>query len=275
LPGSSTIKGRTRSTDRCAPGSSIGGVIQWADEHFPYIDTDAHDAVYRFSLDVPVTEHVLIGDCLNLGGIGSHVIDDLIAQYEEPVEAGLRSLGKHIDRLVKLTPDATIHWIWGNHDNRLQRFARKHPAWRGIIDNPLQLLKGFDFCQNTDKVRIHQMDDPEESFSIGHMAFNHGHYTGKHCACQHVEAYGSSVTFGHSHTQQMFTTVKKGSIPIAGYTIGHMMSKEGRRYLNGRPHRWVTGFAYMEYDRKTGLFTQHLIPIVDGGFFWNGRRYGR
>ena len=257
------------------PVRRLGGVVQWSDEHHPYIDEAAHEAIYGFCAKNKVTEHVLIGDCLNLGGISRHVIDDLVQQYEEPVVAGLQSLGRHIDRIAKTNPNVPIHWIWGNHDDRLVKFSRKYPAWRGILDDPARMLLGFTDCKNVGRLKIHQMDDPEENFTIGHMAFAHGYYVGKHCACQHVEAYGAAITFGHSHTMQMFTSVKKGITPIAGYCIGHLMSKEGRKYLKGRPHRWVVGFGYMEYDRDTGTFTQHLIPIIDGRFFFAGKVYGK
>lgn len=249
----------------------IGRVVTWSDSHHPFIDPIAHEAVYGFCrgrTDV----HVHIGDCLDLGGIGHHVEADLVAQYEDPVLAGLLSLGKHFNHLFKITPKAHIIWIFGNHTDRLFRFVKKNPAWRGIIDDPIGLLKSFGGCSRADRIEIVHLTDYTEDFKIGKMHFCHGFSTGKHVACTHVEAYDESVTFGHAHTMQMFTKVKRGN-PKAGYCVGHMLSEQARRYLKGAPARWVTGFAYMEYDMKTGNFTQHLLPIVDGGFFYGGKYY--
>ena len=252
----------------------LGKVIIWSDEHHPYIDGGAHEAIYQFAKDVRPDYHILIGDCLNLGGISRHVQDDLIAQYEEPVEEGLVSLGKHINKLWEITPRAKIVWIWGNHDERLRTFARRHPSWRGIVDDPIKLLRGFGDCSKAGRIDLVQLDDADDEWKLGKMHFCHGHYTGKHCAAATVEAYSEAVTFGHAHTMQMFTAVRK-KLPVAGYCVGHLMSREARKYLKGRPVRWVTGFGYMEYDRDGGEFTQHLLPIVHGQFRYGGKTYGK
>jgi len=252
--------------------SDIGTVIVWSDEHHPCIDEGAHEAVYAFSKDKQPDYHVHIGDCLDLGGIGHHVTNDFIAQYEHPVEAGLVSLGRHFNRLAKITPKSKIVWIIGNHDDRLDRFAQANPAWRGIVDRPLKLLRGFGDCTVTDRIKVVRLDDFEDDFKIGKMHFCHGFSACLHVASKTVDAYDESITFGHAHTMQMFTRVKKHK-PRAGYCVGHMMSKEGRRYLKGTPVRWVTGFGYMEYLKKNGNFNMYLMPIIDGGFIYGGKYY--
>ena len=248
------------------------GAVQWSDLHCPHEDTEAVEAILEFSKKWKPQHHVIIGDALNLSGISRHVQDDLIEQYTETVESCLKNFGSIVDRIVKINPNAKINWIWGNHDERLRAFVAKHPSWRGVLDKPLKMLHSFGECRHADRVRLVQFDDPEEHFVLGKMAYVHGHYVGKHCASQHVEAYGESVTFGHSHTMQMFTAVRRGE-PVAGYCIGHLMSKSGRRYLKGRPHRWVTGFAYLEWDEGSLDYTQHLLPIVNGQFRFAGKVY--
>ena len=248
-------------------------VVQWPDLHCPHEDQEAVCAVMEFCRVWKPDMHIILGDALNLSGISSHVQDDLIEQNEDKTADGLISFGRIIDEIFKITPNAEVVWTWGNHDERLLRFVRKHPSWKGILDKPLELLEFFGKCKNAQRVRIVQMSDNEEEFRVGKMSFVHGHYTGKHCAAQHVEAYGESITFGHTHTMQLFTTVRRGR-PIAGFTPGHLMNKNGRKYLKGRPTRWVTGFAFMETDKESGSYTQHLIPIVDGMFNFAGRRYG-
>jgi len=250
----------------------VRGVVQLSDLHCPHVDKPALQAVTKFIAQWKPERVVLIGDALNLSGISRHVQNDLIEQVEDRVDTGLSSLTSVLDDVVRAAPGVHFDWIWGNHDERLRAFVQKNPSWRGIIDEPLRLLKEFGGCRHTRRIDIHQFVDYDEDFSIGRMAFVHGHYLGKHPAAAHVEAYGQSVTFGHTHTMQMFTTVRKG-LPVAGYTIGHLMSKEGKRYMKGRPDRWVTGFAYMEYDDKTGIYTQHLIPIVEGQFCFAGKLY--
>jgi len=250
----------------------IGQVTVWSDQHHPFIDVQAHEAIYKF-IRGRTDIHVHIGDCLDLGAISSYVADDLIAQCEDPVEAGLISFGAHLNRLLKITPEAKVYWIFGNHDDRLRRFVKKHPAWRGILDNPIKLLQVWGNCPDANRVKIIYLDDFTDDFTIGKMHFCHGFSICKHTASKHVEDYDESVTFGHSHTMQMFTKVNRKH-PKGGFCVGHLVSKEARKYLRGRPTRWVTGFGHMDYIKKTGQYQMYLLTILDGGFIFAGKYYG-
>ena len=251
---------------------AVGQVIVWADAHHPYADVRAQNTICKFAKHIQPDFHIFIGDCLDLNGISRHTYDDFIAQYEDPVQAGLTSFGNLINHLQKITPNAKIVWIFGNHDDRLRKFAKRFPAWRGIVDKPLKLLQAFGGCLGADKIKVVYLEDFTDDFKIGKMHFNHGHYTCKHTAAKHVEAYDESVTYGHAHTMQMFTMIKRDK-PRAAYCVGHLMDKRGRKYLKGAPTRWVTGFGFMEYLKKSGRYTMHLLPIVKNGFMYGGRHW--
>ncbi len=243
----------------------------WSDQHMPFHDQDAHSALYAFVKDWQPDYHVHIGDCLDLGGIGHHVENDYVAQYEEPVEEGLLALGKHFNTLFDITPNAKIIWISGNHEDRLNRFVKKNPAWRGLLDKPLRLVKAFGDCPNAHRIKFVELNDFTDDFQIGRMSFCHGFSTTKHAACKHVEMYEESVTFGHCHTMQMFGTHRK--VPRMGYCVGHLTDERARRYLKGAPARWITGFGHMQYFPSNGLYTMNPIPIVENGFFWGDKYY--
>ena len=217
-------------------------------------------------------DQLVIGDCLDLNGISRHTEDDFVAQYEEPVEAGLLSLGKHINQLQKINPNSKLIWIFGNHDDRLRKFAKKFPAWRGIVDKPRKLLMAYGDCPRANEIKVVYLDDYEDDFQIGKMHFAHGFYAGKYPAAKTVEAYDQSVCVGHAHTMQMHTKNKRTN-PRAGYCIGHLVARQARRYLKGSATRWMTGFGYLEYLKHGGNFTMHLLPIIDGGFIFAGKQY--
>ena len=250
---------------------NIIGTVVWSDGHAPFMCMPSHNAIYAFCKDKKPTNHVHIGDCLDLAGISAYVKEDLQAQTDNVIEDALIQLGTHFNKLFKITPKSNIYWIKGNHDLRLQTFVRKNPSWKGLLDNPLRLLKAFGGC-DTSRIKYIELDDFEDDFKIGKMHFCHGFYHCKHTAAKHVEAYGESVCFGHVHTMQMFTAVRRTK-PIAGYTVGHLMTKEARKYLKGRPTRWVKGFGYMEHIESSGQYTFHLLPIIDGSFIFNGKVY--
>lgn len=250
----------------------IAGVVQWPDRHDPHVDRVAERAVYQFARDWQPDIHLHIGDNLDLSGISRWSLTNIRERYEELIIESVRSLGQHFNNLHAITPKSRKVWIWGNHDDRLDQFVDQNPSWRGICDDVRGMLRLYGKCSIADEIEIVKLLDFEDDFHIGKMHFAHGFSSCKHVAAKHVEEYDSAITVGHAHTMQMFTTTKRGE-PRSGYVIGHMLNRDGRRYLKGRPTRWVTGFAYMEYDTKTGEFTQHLLPIVNGKFRFAGKTY--
>lgn len=258
----------------------VGATVTWSDEHHPWTDWPAHDAIYQFCDQRRIDNHVLIGDLCNLSGISRHVREDAMEQIEEPIIKNLRSAALHIDIIASINPEADIWLMEGNHEQRLKAWSRQmnNLSWQGITDDLKVLLRHYGECKHIDRVKFVDYDDPYAVLRIGKMGFTHGVFVNKHSACKHVETHLESVTFGHTHTMQMFSIARKyqpgrWAEPIAGYSVGHLMSPEGKRYMKGRPDRWVTGFAFMEHDEETGIYTQHLLPIVQNAFIFNGVKY--
>lgn len=257
---------------RARNGKSIGRVMVWPDQHFPYHDRQAHELLYKFAEWYQPNVHLHIGDCLDLCGISRHTADQFITQYENPIKAELLSCGSHFDTLAAINPKAELIWLWGNHDDRLRQLAEKNPALRGLIDDEIALLREFGRCDNAGRIKIVKLDDYEDDFAIGKLHFAHGFSSCKHVAAKHVEEYDESVMFGHAHTIQMFTKVHRGQ-PKAGYCIGHLVTRAARKYLKGRPTRWALGFALVEYRKTDGFYTAHLLPIAgdNPGFLYGGQ----
>lgn len=247
--------------------------VVWSDLHCPWSESVAVNAIYKFTKAMKPEYDIHIGDNLDCAGISRFAVDDPKMQYEDPMIAGFQALGKHFNHLFKINPKGKKVWIIGNHENRLEAFVAKNPTWRGMLDDIPTLMKAFGKCPRADEIEIIYLRDMEDEFRVGHMSFCHGFSATKHVACKHVEDYDESVTFGHSHTMQMFTTTKRG-VPRAGYCIGNLINKEGRRYMKGRAMRWVTGFAYMEYEVGgdfDGDYNLYLAPIVRGRFRYGGK----
>jgi len=43
--------------------------------------------------------------------------------------------------------------------------------------------------------------------------------------------------------------------------------------MKNKPNRWVNGFNYAYVEKKTGLFWDTQVTIVEGKFWANGRKY--
>ena len=254
------------------PDSNLGYVVQWSDTHYPHIDRVAERAVLQFSKDWMPDTHVFIGDCLDLSSISRWSKKAFIEQYTDPVINSFIEFGNALEAIRKINPNSRLIWIWGNHDERLDAFVQEFPAWRGIADDVVGLIKQYGKTDVIDDVEIVRIEDIEDDFTIGKMHYYHGTRSNKHVAAAMVEAYDESITFGHSHTMQSFAKSKRGQFRM-GFCIGNMVSRAGRKYTKGSPFSWVTGFAFMEYNKHSGEFTQHLLPIVNGKFRFGGKTY--
>lgn len=247
--------------------------VVWGDNHSPFMHKESHEAIYQFSKDKQPDNHVHIGDCLDLYAISRWAVDDYRGQVDQPIKLAFQQLGEHFNVLDKLNPTSKVYWVIGNHNERLERFTRKNPAWSGITNDILGLLECVGKCRSTKKINIIDIQLPTNELRIGKMSFVHGYYTNKYCAAKHVEEFEDNVCHGHSHTMQMYSKARKGQ-PHAGYSVGHLMDDEGMRYVKGKPTRAVRGFGYMEHIEPSGQFTFHLLPIVNGKFIFDGVVYG-
>ena len=254
------------------PSEDLGYVVQWGDTHYPHIDQRAEDAVLQFSRDWQPDTHLWIGDCLDLASISRFSTRSFMTQYQDPVIDSIRGFGQAINRVRKINPNSRLVWIFGNHDERLESFVEEYPAWRGIADDVRGLIRQFGRCDAIDDVEIIKLKDIDDDFSIGKMHYHHGTKANIHCAASMVAEWEACITFGHTHTQQVFTKTTRGKFRQA-YCIGHLSNRNARGYVKGNSLRWVTGFAFMEHDKKTEQFTQHVIPIVNGGFRYAGKTY--
>jgi len=251
----------------------IIGTVVWGDNHSPFMHKASHEAIYQFSKAKKPQHHVHIGDCLDLYAISQWAKDDYTGQVEQPIKIALKQLAEHFNTIGKINPKAELHWILGNHDDRLSKFTRKNPAWVGITDDILGLMEYYGKCKVADRINIIDIRLPTDDFQIGKMHFCHGYYTSKYAAAKHVEEFEGNITHGHCHTMQMYSKGCKG-MPRAGFSVGHLMDDSGMEYVKGKPTRAVRGFGYMEHIETSGMFTMHLLPIVDGQFIFDGSVYG-
>lgn len=252
--------------------SGIKSVVCWPDLHFPHIDEKSAEAVYQFTAANKPDYDLHIGDNLDLSGISRFSTNNYIEQHSELVKDGLSALGEHFNRLFKINPKGKKVWILGNHDERLDAFVEKNPSWQGICDDIIGLLRLYGNCPKADLIDLVRIRDRGDDYKIGRMHFAHGFTVGVNTAKTHVEAYDESITVGHAHTIQMWTKKTRTKMK-AGYVIGDLAGPGARKYMRGRPDWSAPGFAYMEYIERSGIFTQHLLPITDGKFIFGGKIY--
>ena len=256
--------------------SKILSAIQLADQHCPFVEQGVVDSAYEIIADKKPNYIILLGDLINLHTISTHASQDFIDRYRDPVLRGFISAGEHLRGLKQASEKSKIVYILGNHDKRLVRFVNKNPEWRGMLDDPVKLLRLFGDVPWANEIEVVDLLDDEDDWAPGNCRLSHchGHFTGKHNASKHIEAYHQSVVYGHCHTIQIHTARRKKH-SIAGFAVGHMMTDEGCRYLKGVPQPWARGIGYLYWDDVDGFFTQNLIYAQDDySFIFEGKKYG-
>jgi predicted phosphodiesterase len=245
--------------------SSVYKVVSLWDVHVPDADAFAFKAVLDFIKDYQPDHVVLGGDFLELESCSTHGgVANPLALTDE-IKAGKKALS----RIKDCAPNAAITYLEGNHERRLNRVVISSlPTFDGAIDIPSMLcLDDID----VEWVPYRQLWRPNINGIMGKLAYTHGEWATMHHANKHLQQYGCSVRYGHTHRPQSATR---------GYADGRVCIAIGSPCLRtldvgwaGPHHGWLHGFGVDEF-MPDGTFTSQNVIMSDRKFAWNGRIYG-
>lgn len=239
------------------------------DSHGSHIDVGARDAFLGDLKRLDVGEVVLLGDHVDCGGIyNAHGVgskEDRENSYFEDIEA----CNSFLDSVQKLCPKASFHYLCGNHEFRVTRWAAKNMTCDRDIEPFLKINAPEGMLKLKERgIRFYAYDQCYHGLSIpntiklGKCFFTHGVTHAKHAASSHLELFGASVVFGHVHRSlyQVTRTIKSEAIMAA---CPGTLAKLQPVYFHSRPSGHVHGYAFQEVSRR-GLFFHHQVPIVNG-----------
>jgi predicted phosphodiesterase len=242
-------------------------VLSLWDVHVPQADAWAFKAVLDFARENKPDHVVLGGDFLELSSCSSHGGDpDPLALMDE-MKAGVKAL----ERLRDAAPKAAFTYLEGNHETRLKRIvANNLPTFDGALRIP-DLLELDSFgCEWVPYRYLWQPTLP--SGAKGKLHYTHGEWATMYHSAKHLNAYGVSVRYGHTHRPQVYTK---------GYGNGRVCMSIGSgclRTLNpewaGPNAGWLHGFGWDEF-MPDGDFTAENIVMVKQRFAWKGKVYGK
>ncbi len=231
-----------------------------SDVHVPDHDGPAWSAVLDFIRETQPAEVVIAGDFLELESASQHGGVANPRALVDEIRAGRREL----QRLREAAPNATITYLEGNHETRLQRTTVRHiPTFSGAFTVP-DLLGLRDFG-----IRWIPEGKP---YHLGKLRVIHGWYTPKHHAAKHLDALGHSVMYGHTHRPQVYTRSTAENEQHAAYGLGCLRTLDAD-WCQGKPMGWHHGFAVVDV-LPSGQFHAHMVSIHGGTFAFAGRVYG-
>ena len=235
------------------------------DLHYPYYSRATFDLILRVIKDEKPTEIIFHGDQIDNEAV-SHWLENKPRLLEgKRLKTEYLAFNRQIlQPIINANPRAKIVWIMGNHEDWTQQELDKNPRFEGLIEieNILQ-FKDRD-------IEIIPLND---FYKFGKLNCIHGFYHNQYHASKTVNAFNSSVIYGHLHTLQVHTKVSEldNNDFHAAYSMPCACNLK-LRYNKGKPTKWVNGFA-ITYLKPDGGFNTYPIIVCKKSLIWNGKFY--
>lgn len=249
-----------------------------SDTQYPWIDVPAERAVMDFVVDAQPDQIIQIGDFADFYSLASFDKKISPSQRLHLEEEVLLSRAK-LREWASLVPRRTRKvLIEGNHEARVARYLEQQGGEFFDLSelSVASLLRaeeaGWDY--------IGPYGAGTWVGKPGGLWATHGDFARKWSADSaqaHVLKYGHSVIHGHTHRLGAFYQTLQGADgarTVGAWEVGCLCSfTETPRAT--QTNDWQHGFAVVWTSRTTPRFHVDLIAIGDGGFIYQGKRYGK
>ena len=232
------------------------------DKHFPLHDQAAINVVCQAIEMIKPDIYIDLGDTGEWEHFSNHYwkgrnakpMEDLIPLLDKDVadvNAGMDQIDASLDKAkVK-----ERHFVQGNHEVWLDKFVTRHPYLKEYkTQNALKIKeRGYKYYPYNRK----------KCLKIGKLNFTHGKYTTKYHTWKHLESYGESIMYGHTHDLQRYTKTFAGGT-ISAWSLGCLKDiEQDEDWLGGRLTNWNHAFAIIDWY-KSGNFTVNIVEIING-----------
>jgi UDP-2,3-diacylglucosamine pyrophosphatase LpxH len=216
------------------------------------------------------SEIVLLGDLLDCGGVFSThqrtYTNELVESYSADVEAA----NSFLDALQAVAPSAKIHYLEGNHEQHVERWAARTFLNKEDADTLLDAYGPWAALRLKSRgIRYYRRSVMYQGLSIpgairlGQCFFVHGVSHAKHAASEHLRAFGASVVYGHTHRSQAVVERTVTSSGHGAWCPG-CLCKLQPLYKHTVPTTWAHGYG-LQFVAASGRFMHINVPIVRGG----------
>lgn len=242
------------------------------DVHGSMMDREAVEAFLGDLKQWNPDEVVLNGDIIECGGfLSAHHTLGYVAQttytFQEDIAAG----NWFLDEVQKAAPRATIHFLAGNHDERIARWivdqTMRHNRDSEFLDTLLgveTLLKlkerGIKYYSRGEH---HIPGLPPGWIKLGKVFFTHELGGGKNAASAAVGRTAGNVVFAHTHVADVSTTVLPGVGLVTAWNPGCLCQRQPL-WRHSNPTGWSHGYA-VQLIAASEEFLHLQIPIWNGG----------
>lgn len=237
------------------------------DSHGAHIDPNARDAFLADLKLLHPDEIIMLGDHLDCGGtFNTHQVNysnEMTESYEDDVTQA----NAFLDAIRAYSPNARIHYLAGNHESHVERWASRSVRNRSDADflvahfgpEAVLKLKAREITYYLSK-EFHMGLAVRGAIKIGKCFFTHGISHAKHADDAHLHAFSGNVVFGHVHRalEVRSRTVESGG--FGAWSPG-TLAKLQPLYRHTECTSWVHGYGLQFANANTGRFSHFNVPI--------------
>lgn len=236
------------------------------DSHGSHIDWGAANAMLADAKTVGPDEVVLLGDHLDCGGTFNSHQRTYTNEFAESYEEDCLQANIFLDKLQAACPRAVFHFIEGNHEQHVERWAARNFESHRDAEMFLERMGPASALRLKDRgIAYYRRSVFYQGLAIpgciqlGKCFFVHGISHAKHADSIHLQRFGASVVFGHIHRSmgRIERTVTSGG---HGAWCPGTLAKLQPLYKHTQPSDWSHGYALQDV-LKSGHFHHTNVPI--------------
>lgn len=242
------------------------------DVHGMRQDPAAVSAVISDAKRLDPDEIVMLGDCSDCEGwLAKHHVLGFVSNCDYTFAEDVLATNTFLDRLQAAAPNAVFYYLFGNHEDRVERAivdlvlgnqadaSFLHQLWG--METVLRLKdRGFNVYKRD---TIYGDGLPRGWLRLGKMCFTHDlGAKGKNAARDAVAKSATNVTFGHTHRDDQATIVFPGVGICKAFNPG-CLSCIQPIYMHSDPTSWSQGYD-IDFVAKSENFQRIHVPIWRG-----------
>jgi hypothetical protein len=257
--------------------STKGGVtlrVIIPDSHGCYIDQKAAAAMLADIRMLKPESIIMLGDHLDCGGfLAEKHTWGYVAEADYNFTDDCNATNQFLDELQKAAPQATIEYLEGNHERRIEKWivTDSLKSGKGHKNDASLIAKHFStsIVLHLEKRKISLFkqgewyDDCQVPGTIvrDNCYFTHGQYTNKSAAASHLAKYNANIWFGHTHRMDMATKRTVASGAIGAWNPGCLCLLQPY-WQHQNLTDWINGYGVQLVQRGLGHLNLQ-IPIVN------------
>jgi hypothetical protein len=240
------------------------------DSHGNHINKPAMLALLKDCKALNPDEIVYLGDHLDAGGtFNSHqrnYTKELTESYDDDCDAA----NEFLDAMDQAAPNARKHYLQGNHEAHVERWASRVCVSKKTADMIVEKL-GPETVLRLKKREIKYYKGTEHymglsvpgTIKLGKCYYTHGISFAKNAAAVHLARFGANVVFGHVHRAQSVVERTVTSDGFGAWCPGTLAELQPL-YMHTAPSSWSHGYAIQFVNVRSGRFLHLQVPILNG-----------